>query len=885
MAPHGPASPLLVADLHNNASTLMGLLTQALRGEQWLDAYLITAGLGQLVEDRLHGDAVLLHRAASYLRGRPARSARLTGITAAVCGAVMRLAAAPGKGRLARARDVLAALASELAGQVLAADDEPRDLMATVPDICAAIPGLSDDLVRMPACFHSFDQHPDDVRWLTRAFLLRYRVVDVPLCVVGVRTSGSYLAPLYAAALRAQGCRGVETLTYRPGRPFLRDERATLRAVARAGGLVLIADDPPASGSSLATTAQTVSAVGVPDSRIVFLLSLFNDDDELPPTLSRWSAVVQPWREWSIHRRSSAAPVSRALAEMADPGIEVAEVQPLKLPYTRGERSHVRALFAVRLLDRHTGNATLRHIVAEGAGLGYFGRQSLAAAIALPGHVPHVYGFADGLLYRDWLPSGEKPAPDTTLADVVAGYITARQRALPARAAGAEDLDDRDPVWEVAALLLSGQFGRFSVPARPLLLEPLMRRLLAHDHPTVLDGKTDHRHWLSDPATGGVRKVEFYQRTFGRLALACFDPVFDLAGAAADPPDLSFEALLRDAYLRASGQQVDPERWLLYRLAQLWRLRRAGDLDADQAGQRSAAAIHDYLAGRYLRDLPPAEGPLCAIDLDGVLECDGLGYPATSPTGVLALRALTAHGYRPVLASGRSMPEVRDRCAAFSLAGGVAEYGAAITRDDNPTDLRPPDARAVMDRVRDELSDCPGVALDPRYRYVVRARTSAGPVPARLLASLPALEDSRLRIVHGQGQTDIICTGIDKGSGLHALAERLSQAGCALAVGDTEMDLPLLERASLARAPRNARLGAGGARIRLTRGAYQAGLSDACAALLGHPPGRCPVCRPPTFSRRARAVLAVLDLRANGLASLSGGTVTASALLAASARW
>ena len=55
--------------------------------------------------------------------------------------------------------------------------------------------------------------------------------------------------------------------------------------------------------------------------------------------------------------------------------------------------------------------------------------------------------------------------------------------------------------------------------------------------------------------------------------------------------------------------------------------------------RRSTAAVHDYLAALYLCHLPPATGPLCAIDLDGVLECDQLGFSATSPTGALALRA------------------------------------------------------------------------------------------------------------------------------------------------------------------------------------------------------------------------------------------------------
>ena len=69
-SPDSPA-PLLVPDLLSDASTLAGLLEQALGEEQWLDAFLLAAGLTQLVEDRLHGDPMQLSRTASYLRGRP----------------------------------------------------------------------------------------------------------------------------------------------------------------------------------------------------------------------------------------------------------------------------------------------------------------------------------------------------------------------------------------------------------------------------------------------------------------------------------------------------------------------------------------------------------------------------------------------------------------------------------------------------------------------------------------------------------------------------------------------------------------------------------------------------------------------------------------------
>jgi len=893
----GTATPVLMADLLCPAAGLAQRLGQALEAGQYLDAYLLTAGLGQLVEDRLHPDPFLLQRAASYLGGQPSRPARLAGAVSGGFGAVARAAASPGQRRLVGARHALAALAAGLAGHVLGL--EQAGATPALPGAAAAWPGagwpaavlpavpdLAGDVPRVPACFHGFDQHPDDVRWLVRAFRQRYPVDEVPLCVLGVRTSGSYLAPLHAAALRAAGATRVQTLTYRPGRPFLRWERARLTETARAGGLVLVTDDPPGLGTALAAAAQAAARAGFPDPAIVLLFSSFGSGDEVTGRLGQWPAVVQPWAEWSVHSRLAAQPVLRALARLVRPGADITEVRPLGQPPRAGNRGHVRARFAVRLTDRSTGAAADRDILVEGAGLGYFGRQGVAVASALPGYVPHVYGFADGLLYRDWLPPRASPPAADTLAGTIAGYAAARQRALPAPSASVDRLAGRDPVWEVAARLLSGQYGPLGVPARPLLLEPVVRRLLTPDHPAVTDGKTDSRHWLPDPAAQGeLRKVDFYQRAFGHLDLACYDPVFDLAGAAADPPTAAFGPQLRGAYQRATGQQVDGERWLLYRLAQLWRLGRASDLGPAQIRQRSAAAVHDYLADLYLRGLRPATGPLCAIDLDGVLECDRLGYPAASPTGILALRALIAHGYQPVLASGRSLPDVADRCAAFGLAGGVAEYGAALWHDSRAADLRPPAARVLLDQVRAELSGRPGVHVDPGHQYTVRASSHAGPLPPELARRIPALSHPGLRIIHGQGQTDITAAGTDKGTGLRALAARLAQPGCVLAVGDSPPDLPLFAGASVARAPRNARYWAAAAGIIRTRHAYQAGLADACAALLGHRPGRCPACRAPDFPQRTRALLAILDLRADGLASIPARTAALATLVIRTSRW
>ena len=121
---------------------------------------------------------------------------------------------------------------------------------------------------------------------------------------------------------------------------------------------------------------------------------------------------------------------------------------PAGKPYAASERAHLRARFTVESMDRRTGEETVKDLVVEGAGLGYLGRQAVAVASAIQDRVPHVYGFADGLIYRDWLPPVPHEAPDghesVTLAQTVASYVYARRRALPAPLASADRLGGRE---------------------------------------------------------------------------------------------------------------------------------------------------------------------------------------------------------------------------------------------------------------------------------------------------------------------------------------------------------------------------------------------------------------------------------------------------------
>ncbi len=884
-----PVQPVVLSDLFLDAAQVVAYLRRSVAVGAWLDAYLFAAGLSQLVDDDLHPDPASLQRAAAYLRTRAGRTGTAAAVLAdAGASGVRPMARTRRRRALLPLRTQLRTLVDVLAAITLDPSSAPEHdrrvrLLLDRSAGCAEL--LRDDALRLPAAFRSFDQHPDDLDRLAAATWSLHLAPDMPVCVVGVRTSGNYLAPLFAAALRRRGLSHVEVLTYRPHRALLGDEIEQLQRVSGAGGRVVVIDDPPGSGSSLATAATAVTRAGVDRSAVVIAACIFPDADPLPPRLANWTTVVLEWERWSVQARLGETAVAAALAEFVGPQRRVLAVRRTDAPRA-ARRAHVRAEYAVTLCGSD-GRAEERAVVVEGAGLGWFGRHAIAVSDAMLGWTPSVLGFADGLLYSETAPPAVPPADASTAAQI-ADYCTYRHDMLPARRDPTELMRGRDPVWEVAAALLAGMFGRLAPLARPLLLEPLTRRLLRVDAPSVVDGDTGLQLWRCDPERKRLVKLAYSERAFSHLEAACYDPLFDLAGAATDPATPQFEALLREEYERLTGNPVRREAWLLYRLVHLWRTGRAGDADATTVTRGSALAVTQYLAELHLGDLAPSAGPLCALDLDGVLESDPLGYPVTTPGGTLAIRSLARHGYRPVLATGRSIADARELCRALGIAGAVAEYGTAcyVLDGDQVVDLRTADQRVLLDRLRVELARDPAVTVDPRHEFAVRARCADGPLPMTVLARHRHAE---LTVVAGQAQSDITAAGLDKAAALRTLGTLLGgDATIALAVGDGPADVPMLLAARLGRAPANAAPEVCAAGVRIGRRSYQAGLSDAVAELVGHTPGGCATCRAPRVGGASSVLLRVLALRENGIGGLTVRTAELAAALARSAvstRW
>jgi hydroxymethylpyrimidine pyrophosphatase-like HAD family hydrolase len=867
-----------VTNLLSDLDALARLLDEAACKQNWVDAFLVAAGINQIVEDRLHNSPFPFDDAASLLGKSASRIGRLAGRTAAGTGLALRRLTLQGRGArhtLAWQRNV-AGIVDELADAVIADDDASPWLSDRCRAVALEIATLPADLrrevLRLPACFYNFDQRPEDLMALAERFDERWPARDRPVLVVGIRTSGSYLAPLLAAALRARGRPGTRFITARPGRALLAAERAMGHAAARHGGAALLVDDPPVTGGSIAASARVLERLGI--DRVLLALALDTDSVELPPALAAYDAVVLPANDWTAHRALEPLAVQTALTHQLDGELELRSVQELPLPGAPTRRGHRQALLRVGGVDRADGSERRLDVLASTVGLGYFGTHQEAVSQALDAFTPRVLGLRDGALYREWLPAEREITSDSPeFPAALASYVAARRDALPVPRDPSTAMAGQRPAWEVAGLVLARGFARAAPAARVLVVNRAVQRLLRVSHPSVVDGSTTPGHWFADDG-GTPMKVGLSDRTYWNLGLACFDATFDLAGAVASEPNGTLPARVRSAWLQQTGEIVDPERWLLYELAHQWGRLRAEPSCEAEVRQASARAAARYFADAFCADLDDATGPLCALDIDGVLEGEQLGFPALTRASATALRALIAHGYRPVLVTGRGLDEVRDRCRAYGLIGGVAEYGSAVYlhAGERTVSLLDGASAAVIDRTRAVLREREGVRLDPAFGYALRAYRLGADGKRRPL-SPDEIADAvhrcagagAIRAIQGQSQTDFVPAAIDKGTGLRALASALGDTpDVALAVGDTAADAPMLALASRAFVPAHAAHAATLTGAKRVSRPYQAGLSQAVATLLGHRPGTCPCCEVSPASTERELLLDLLSIAEDG---------------------
>lgn len=843
-------------------------LSSQVAADRWTDATLSAAAMWQAADDRLNRTQSPVVAAAALFRGRALPAGRLTGVAADALADVIAAAARarPRRTEVERWRHVLTSLGSataDLAGPL--DDDRRRERTATARRLAAELGPppreLGDAVNRVPSAFRAFDQHPDDIDELVARVAARWPDRRRPVVVAGVRTSGSYLAFFTAAALRRAGFDRVDVVSGRPGQRFLPDDARLLHTARQADALALVVDDPPASGGAVAGVCDALTGVGFPAGSVVAALALFEDAPDAPAALSAFPVVTLPWGEWSIHRRLGPGQTARALGPAFPAGRVAVEAE---LPVARDlPRTHARKLFRITV-SYEDRPAEQRCVLAVGTGLGYLGAHDVTIAHALKGRVPDVLGHADSVLYLDW---PENARPVVPAPDEVVDYIAARHAALPSPEDPTPALRGSQPVWEVASNHLARVYGRFWPVARIAVVDRLTQRLLRTTEPSLPDGDMRPATWLVGDSDEQPVKTSFAERSFANFDLASFDDRFDVVGAAVHTDDPGYTRQLRTGYERTTGRRLSAERWLAYELVHLWDLERLAGLDPFTTRERKSQALRAYLAEVLLADLPETHGgPVVALDVDGVLETDLLGFKAPTPSSVLSLRALRAHGYRTALVTGRCLDDVVAMSEVFGLAGGAAEYGSVVYDRSAAavTSLVDDAGLAELASLRGRLEPLPDVRVDPRHRHSVRVSAVGGSGEPTAFTPPPALVPDRLRAVPGEEQTDYVVAGVDKAVGARDLLGRLGVDRPVLAVGDTVADVGLLRWSPLSVVPRHADTATRAAASRVARHPYQGGLADAVRELVGHRPGGCPACAPPEQTPETRTVLRLLAVAEGG---------------------
>ncbi len=431
---------LLIKNLINCFEDLSGFLVSCIKKQDWLNAYLLAVGINQIVEDYIKTENKWLAKGSRFIKRskipavvhaakaidfiqdllvglteKTTRYRRLESYQAKIAGLVQILAEAS-----------LGYLSPDVSDLVRTFSDCLQGLQKIEPD-------LANKVLRLPSCFRSFDQHPDDVKALVEKFATQFPDRKRPLVVIGLRTSGSYLAPLLSAYLRANGYEGGLTFTIRPDERPNRHLKLTLQRAAKQNGLALLIDDPPITGHSLSATVDQLVRSKFPKEAIVLLLALFETVGQVPGFLSGYHTIMLTWEDWSVHKRCEKQFTEMALSQLFTPGLQVKKVEKIQQPKeAQPRRGHIHVLYRVEITNQAGRSLGQKYVFIEGVGLGYFGHHALAINQAIQGYFPSIFGVKDGLLYREWMPDDQRfstafPNREKEMAAQFATYVTTQE--------------------------------------------------------------------------------------------------------------------------------------------------------------------------------------------------------------------------------------------------------------------------------------------------------------------------------------------------------------------------------------------------------------------------------------------------------------------------
>jgi hydroxymethylpyrimidine pyrophosphatase-like HAD family hydrolase len=790
---------------------------------------------------------------------------------------------------------------------------DPKTLASVASGLayCLRLPlpaDLQTKRTSIPSAFRKQDLTHFDTLTLGRRFVDRFPDRQRPILIVGLRTGGSYSAPLLRAFLTAEGYETVDAMTVRPKHGLAAWERAELVRCSKAGYLAALVDDPPASGGTIALMVGEMRKLGFPSASLVGLMPVHPRRREWRGDVNAASlsdVLILPLevQEWYKYRQLSSEIVQnrlreyfqgRGYTEVSVVTDRMADLFNAQLEYSCGDprRDRLKRIYAVRL-ETPTGEIETRYVLAKSVGWGWLGYHAFLAGHQLAAFVPPILGLRDGIFYTEWIPqtniSQENDEQRVRWIETASSYVAARVHTLrfekdPSPGYGSEE---HEAFRGLDSVLCRAYGPGLAAKLRRRTIRALLSRHVC-PFPTLIDGRMRRQEWIKGSV--GPLKVDFEHHGMGKNELNVTDPAYDLADAILQfelSPQEEKEIILR--YVAETGDNGVEERLFLHKLlAGSHELASTlyGLLDRSQPSHRAPELNRQYVrawnfliaqtvrfcAAKCQRPQAPLwHGPLVVLDIDGVLDRRIFGFPSTTAAGIRALSLLDAHGFAVAVDTARSVAEVKQYCNAYGFVGGVAEYGSYVwdAAANSGRGLVSLESLEQMERLRQALGHVPGIFLNDSYQFSIRAYTydSNGtvPIPSPTIHDfISSLNLDRLRWHQTQIDTTIVAKEVDKGLGLAALLADAGQPRLeTMAIGDSEPDIPMFHAAQRSFAPAQisctnlARL----AGCQIARRPNQMGLLEIVRSLI-HPRGvTCPKCqlRAPSLLGRDELFMQLLE--------------------------
>jgi hypothetical protein len=671
--------------------------------------------------------------------------------------------------------------------------------------------GLLAQHIRIPSAFRKRDLTANDIIALGRKFISHHPNRQQRILIVGLRTAGSYLAPMLRAYLGSEGYQVVDMLTIRPKKDLAASERSALARCAREQYMAVVVDDPPFSGGTIGLGIEHIRRAGFQSDKIVTLYPLRRIDRDLHAQIGatnivdKFALYLEP-DEWYKHRVLCSEIVETRLREyflqrnftnavvIPSPEADVFNAQLQDMADIK-DGARLKRVFAVRL-ETQDGRSETRFVLAKGVGWGWFGYSAFLAGLRLAGFVPPMLGLRDGILYMEWLPqsrTGAEFLERSHLIEKASEYVAARVTSLglgfdPTSSLG---FDAQHEGYRIFAKTLCRAYGHVLTAK---LMERRIRQQLSQrisPSPTLIDGKMARSEWISSPF--GMLKTDFEHHGFGKDELNVCDPAYDLADTVLQfgLSTVEEQELVRQYVAKTGDTSVNERLFFNKLLAGIWLLESSLNGLKKQPSRWAAELDQQYIrAGDFLaRECARFCGSLChrprslhwhsplvVLDVDGELDCRMFGFPTTTAAGIRALRCIHAHNLAVAVNTARSAREVKEYCSAYGFVGGVAEYGSYVydAATGRGQSLVTSEALEQLGELCWALKHVPNIFLNGGYEYSIRAyvyeRHGMAPLPNELVSNLISrLNLDRLVSHQTTIDTTIAANEIEAGGGVKAL--------------------------------------------------------------------------------------------------------------------